>query len=102
MVPDSKEKDFAKISTAFFGSTNYYQPIELLGGHCVIEFCLGNNAVVENSDWRSPQRNKDSYFDKLMAKSTVKTKMFNELKKYNLLVAEKTWFLGDLSMRNVV
>ena len=102
MVPDNGEKDYKKISDAYFGSTNYYQPIECLGGHCVIEFVLGNNAVVENSHWRSPLRNKDSYFDNLMKGSDVKNKMFLELMKYTLLAAEKTTFLGDLSMRNIV
>ena len=54
MVPDSGERDTGKISTALFGSTNYYQPLEILGGHCAIEFMMGNVAVVGNSDWRSP------------------------------------------------
>ena len=66
MVPDPNEQDVAKISTSLFGASNYFQPQEVLGGHCAIEFILGNQAVCDNSDWRSPLRTKDAYIDKVM------------------------------------
>ena len=55
MVPDPRNDDkWSELSTTLFGASNYYQPLECLGGHCAIEFMLGNNTVVENSHWRSP------------------------------------------------
>ena len=54
MVPQDRKQDVKKYSTDLFGAANYYMPYEVLGGHCPIEFMLGNNAVVENSHWRSP------------------------------------------------
>ena len=104
MVPDPRsDEDFAALSTTFFGSSNYYQPQEALGGHCVIEFVLGNNTVVENSDWRSPQRNKNSFFDKLFVKDAdKKTKLRNDCIKYNVLVAPYMEVHSDLTMRNCI
>ena len=67
MVPDPRnDEEWASLSTTLFGASNYYQPLEAMGGHCAIEFMLGNNTVVENSDWRSMERNKNSFYHKLM------------------------------------
>ena len=77
-------------------------PQELLGGHCAIEFMLGNDAVVNNSHWRSPLRTKDSYFMKLMKGYAKKEKLAEEMIKYNALVASDMEIHSDLSMCNVI
>ena len=101
-VPYNRTREAKSISTDLFGASNYYMPQELLGGHCAIEFMLGNNAVVENSHWRSPIRTKDSYLKKLLSGYAKKDKLFNELRKYNCFAAHEMEIHSDLSMRNVI
>ena len=88
MVPDPRnDDDFGAMSTTLFGASNYFQPLEALGGHCAIEFMLGNNTVVENSDWRSMERNKDTFYEKMMGTLAKKKTVFNEMVKYSIFMA---------------
>ena len=62
--------------------------MEILGGHCAIEFMLGNQAVCDNSDWRSPMRNKDAYIDKVMKGAANAEKLRTAMIKYSLFCSE--------------
>ena len=68
----------------------------------MIEFCLSNNTVVENSHWRSPLRYRASNLAKLLAGYEKKDKLMNEMKKYNVLCVDAMDLTNDLCMRNVV
>ena len=79
MVPHNRERAYKDLSGDMFGSTNYFMPQECFGGHCALEFMLGNNAVVENAAWRSPMRTKDSNILKLMKGADNNIKLVNEM-----------------------
>ena len=63
---------------------------------------LSNNAVCENSHWRSPLRYQKSNLAKLLDKYDKKDKLMNEMIKYNVLCVDPMDLHNDLCLRNVV
>ena len=63
---------------------------------------LGNVAVVGNSDWRSPDRNKINVIEKAVGAGDRLNKLLTALQKYSIFSSPKMEIQNDLCLRNVI
>lgn len=47
-VPDDGNRNYKELSDNLLNNSNYLQPHEVLGGHCIAEFILNNENLLSN------------------------------------------------------
>lgn len=85
-----------------WSQTSPLQPLELLGGHSLLQFLLNNNNVMQQLEKTAREKTRDSLFMVLMKEHADRKKVQDELIKYTQFIADPLEVPYDLRMRNAI
>jgi hypothetical protein len=99
--PDEKRFKIDKLHDDLLQKSNYLQPMQVLGGHCIAEFILnqdGLTGIIEsNVNLRKP-----SLIDILFEGMAIKDELYSELDTYTSFMAQPVEIMNDFCMRNTI
>lgn len=112
MVPDADQvrdpdderpkRTVDQIKEEFINNSNILQPQEILGGHCIAEFQLNNNILIDSIEDSVKNKSKANILDHLFEDHEDSDKILKMITRYTEFYGQKFEIHFDFCMRSII
>ena len=102
MVPDSGLDNYDDIETYLLRCCNFLQSQEILGGHCIAEFVLNNQYLMDIIKESVTENTRLSLIDTLYENYERKEEIYENFYEITSFLQTKGEVMNDLCLRNIL